>query len=292
MSRARDLLNLQNLIKADRYQSDQEKLRESQRSNKQWRWVGFDATTGQGIVRSGSEERRGKVLTNGTIVPGQLVDYNEVDGFGTIKSTPRSRPEPKPKPKKHVKKKKLGEKIALYYKPSQRDQAEIGAIGEVPIVVGETPLPIGTAATTVVHVTKTAEGWIAHEETGTSVSRLFTGDAFDITETLANGKIPVSLEQTHTALGYKSSANRQTPVGYGYRSVGRVVIQTPLPFSIQTTFFADGTPSDFSLNVTKNATWLEGFVDYGVPTVDLNSATMTKQTSSGVGGAIITTISG
>ena len=272
MSKARTLLSLQNLRKADQYQADQASLREAQQSAKQWRWVGFDATTGQGIVRSGSEEKRGKVITNGAIVPGQTVDFNEVGGFATIKSTPRSRPPKKPKPKKYVKKKKTGEKVALHYVVvSPAVVAKIGAIGVNPIVLsGASEL-----------LTKTPSGWWLQLPTYNHV-----GDDTAVTSEGSITSTLTMLDQPNLSLGYKQLvANTFSilPRGYGYRGVGGYFgssISSDFIPAIQGSLFADGTASDGDANVTKSISWLDGCLGPNSNFVSLNTATMTRQQAS------------
>lgn len=90
---ARSLLALANLDKRDRYLTDLAKLQAPKKQD--WRWVGFDSTIGMGIVRSGNITRMGKVLTNGYLVEGQPVEFNQDGQFGTIEGLQYIKPEVK-----------------------------------------------------------------------------------------------------------------------------------------------------------------------------------------------------
>jgi hypothetical protein len=96
MSRASDLLALANLNKRDRYID--KSIAANFQQKRDWKWVGYDSTTGQGVVQSGNLIRRGKVITNGAIVPGEIVSYSQDGEFGIIEGKPYVRPNPQPKP--------------------------------------------------------------------------------------------------------------------------------------------------------------------------------------------------
>jgi hypothetical protein len=96
MSRASDLLALANLNKRDRYID--KSIAANFQQKRDWKWVGFDSTTGQGVVQSGNLTRRGKVITNGAIVPGEVVAYSQDGEFGIIEGKPYARPQPRANP--------------------------------------------------------------------------------------------------------------------------------------------------------------------------------------------------
>jgi hypothetical protein len=96
MSRASDLLALANLNKHDRYQADRAKLQTAKKDD--WRWVGYDSTIGMGVVQSGNITRTGKVITNGYLVAGQPVEFNQDGQFGTIEGPQYVKPQPRSKP--------------------------------------------------------------------------------------------------------------------------------------------------------------------------------------------------
>ena len=92
---AKSLLALANLNKRDRYLAGRAQSESAKKED--WRWVGFDSTIGMGVVRSGNAIKRGKVITNGYLVPGQPVEFNEDGQFATIEGSQYVKPQPRSK---------------------------------------------------------------------------------------------------------------------------------------------------------------------------------------------------
>lgn len=67
--------------------------------SKRWQYVGKDATTGRGLVRSGDSVMFGEVVTNGYIVPGTTVEVSQAGGRVEIDSQKWVRPNPVVLPK-------------------------------------------------------------------------------------------------------------------------------------------------------------------------------------------------
>lgn len=287
---ARSLLALANLNKHDRYQADRAKLQTAKKED--WRWVGYDSTIGMGIVQSGNITRMGKVITNGYLVEGQPVEFNQDGQFGTIEGMPYVRPKPQGK-KTYVPKDDIGGKIALLYISGDRfspsAQLLVGAVGASPIALSQKPQNS--------KISKTADGWIASTIVAPIVSSLGTnfanssstvsiGDAESATLIWAEAPLSPYVTPFYQATGINEN------LGYGYVSPPEHISNTThgagywiTPF---VSSFEDSNPSPG----TRNATWSEGFIASGVPTFTVGTSSMTNTSDPSLGSANRYTMTG
>ncbi len=90
-----DLTESAALARRQRYISDRGRAQAQGNGSKRWQFLGKDATTTQGIVRSGDGEiRRGDIVTNGYIVPGTTVEVTQGGGRVEIDAQKWVRPKP------------------------------------------------------------------------------------------------------------------------------------------------------------------------------------------------------
>lgn len=85
--------------RADRYLATKARTEQQIATSKRWTYLGKDATTNQGMVRSGDTVLRGNIVTNGYIVEGETVEVTQGGGLVEIDAQKWVRPKPvKPLP--------------------------------------------------------------------------------------------------------------------------------------------------------------------------------------------------
>lgn len=113
-----DLSAQTRLRQQQRYQKEQELIKQQSDQGKRWRFLGTDANTQQGFVTDGSIVKAGKIVTNGYIVPGQSIQFSEAGGRIEIDAQKWVRPQPQVLPRKTVSITKKLPSIAILFEAS------------------------------------------------------------------------------------------------------------------------------------------------------------------------------